>query len=98
MPRSATSVHATLVDLESLIQSTPANVARGLDAVLQRAEAAERAGDACTRTRVACDLVGAHHGERGGQRVRHVVVAEQRELGAREQRLAEHDELVPARS
>ena len=39
-------------------------------------------------------FVGAHHGERGRERVGHVVIAEQRELGARDERRAEHDEQV----
>ena len=56
MPRSATSVDATLVDLESLIQSTPAKVAGGLDAMLERAEAAQRLGDPRARRRASrCD-------------------------------------------
>ena len=96
MPRSATSVDATLVDLESLIQSTPRERPRGLDAMLQRAEAAQRLGDPRARLLRAMRLVGAHHGERGGERVGDVVIAEQREVAARDERRAEHDELSDA--
>ncbi len=58
----------------------------------ERAEAGQPAGD--RRAIGGMGRIGHGDGERGGQRVRHVVVAEQRELGAIDERRVEQHEPV----
>jgi hypothetical protein len=68
--------------------------AHRLHAVREGAERAERVGHARARRGRPVVRVGRPHGERRGERVGHVVVAEQRQVGARQQRRAVEHERV----
>ena len=97
MPRSATSVDATFVDFESLIQRTPSVSAtpsmrcssawnpRSASAMRPAASAPWCAGSATITASVA------------GERVRDVVIAEERELRPVQELATEHDELFGRR-
>ncbi len=87
IPSIATSAELTFVAFESLIQSTPPyspTVSRRCGSA-RNARSAVR--DEPARVGRTVLLVEVHHGQHGGERVRHVVVADQRQVAPRHQRL-----------